>query len=214
MAIALVAIGLPAVLLAMAPERAESSLNLLTPALAVILLVLYAMAVLFSLKDQPDEGDDVEGPRWPVSRGLVILAVSTGGMIAISELLVGSIESFIEETGVSELFLGLILIPIFSNVVDHVVAISVALKNRMDLSLTISVGSAAQVACMVVPVVVLVGFGMGERVGMVFAPIELIVLAAGLALMVPVILDGFSNWLEGAQLLTCYLILAAVLWAF
>ena len=133
-------------------------------------------------------------------------------MILISELLVGSIIPFIEETGISQVFIGIILIPIFGNVVDHIVAITVAMKNKMDLSLTISVGSAAQVACMVLPAIVLFGHVMGQPVGLVFAPTELIAFAAGLLLMVPVLLDGFSNWFEGAELLTCYLVLAAVLW--
>ena len=135
-------------------------------------------------------------------------------MILISELLVGNIMPFVEVTGISEIFIGLILIPIFGNVVDHIVAITVALKNKMDLSLTISVGSAAQVACMVVPVIGIVSMAMGQPMGLVFAPIELIALGVGLLLMIPVLLDGHSNWLEGTQLLTCYLILAAVLWAF
>ena len=95
---------------------------------------------------------------------------------------------------------------------DHIVAISVAMKNRMDLSLTISVGSAAQVACMVLPVIMLASIVMGQPMGLIFTPTEIIALGVGLALMVPVLLDGNSNWLEGAELLTCYLILAAVLW--
>ena len=111
------------------------------------------------------------------------------------------------------MFVGLILIPIFGNVVDHIVAITVGLKNKMDLSLTISVGSAAQVACLVLPMIVLVGFATGQSEGMIFAPVELIAFALGLGLMVGVLLDGSSNWLEGTQLLTAYLILAAVLWA-
>jgi len=142
----------------------------------------------------------------------VVLGASTGGMIGISELMVGSIAPFIEQTGWSQFFIGLILIPIFSNVVDHIVAITVALKNKMDLSLTISVGSAAQVACMVLPAVVLIAYAMGLPNAFVFEPIELIAYAAALLLMIPVLLDGLSNWLEGAELLTCYTVLAAVLW--
>ena len=84
----------------------------------------------------------------------------------------------------------------------------------MDLSLTISVGSAAQIACLVLPTIVLVAMFMGQPMGLVFAPIELVALAVGLLLMVPVLLDGSSNCLEGAELLTAYLIPGAVLWAF
>ena len=132
----------------------------------------------------------------------------------VSELLVGSILPFVESIGISEVFVGLILIPIFSNVVDHIVAISVAMKNRMDLSLTISVGSAAQVACLIIRAVVLIGGAMGHSASLLFAPIELVSLAAGLLLMVPVLLDGESNWVEGAELLTCYSIVAVMLWNF
>ena len=86
------------------------------------------------------------------------------------------------------------------------------MKNRMDLSLTISVGSAAQIACLVIPTIVLVGIAMGPSAGLIFAPLELVTMAVGLLMIVPVLLDGRSNWLEGAQLLTVYLIIATVLW--
>ena len=213
MALALVTIGLPTVLLATSPEKATSALLFLTPTLSAMLLGVYGLTVFFSLRTQPEE--TVEGgPTWGRGKALLVLGASTGGMIFTSELLVGSILPFVETTGISQVFIGLILIPIFGNVVDHIVAITVALKNKMDLSLAISVGSAAQVACLVLPVVVLMSFATGQTMGLVFAPIELIALALGLLLMVPVLLDGQSNWLEGTQLLTCYMILATVLWAF
>ena len=212
MVIAMVAIGLPSLLLVASPEKSAAGASFLSPTLAVLLIIIYGFAVVFSLRRQPDESDDGSGPQWTVRKALLVLAVSTGGIVVISESLVGSIVPFVEATGISQMFVGLILIPLFSNVVDHLVAISVALKNRMDLSLTISVGSAAQVACLVLPAIVLVAFAMGESTGLLFSTTELISLGVGLALMVPVLLDGKSNWLEGAQLLTCYLILAAVLW--
>ena len=210
-AITLVAIGLPTVFAAAAPDASPPNLSFLTPALAITLILIYSMAVFYSLRSQPEEVDN-GGPSWAVALALFVLAASTGGMIVVSELLVSNVVPFIEQTGVSEVFLGLILIPIFSNVVDHVVAISVAMKNRMDLSLTISVGSAAQVGALVLPVIMLVSFAMGEPQAMVFTSMELVALGVGLTLMVPVLLDGLSNWLEGAQLLACYLILASVLW--
>ena len=212
MAIALVALGLPSILSAVAPEKTQNGASFLTLTLSILLLIVYGLAAFFSLRTQPKEREDVGGPRWTARKGLLILAGSTGGIVLISELLVGSILPFVEETGISQVFIGIILIPIFSNVVDHIVAISMAMKNRMDLSLTISVGSAAQVACMVLPIIMLVGLAMGQSVGLIFTPIELVSLSAGLFLMVPVLLDGNSNWVEGAELLVCYLILALVLW--
>ena len=213
MAIAFIAIGLPSVLMITAPETSLSKISFLSPTLAAILLVIYAFAVMFSLRRQPVESDDGDTPGWRLKTAVIVLAGSTGGIIFVSEFLVTSIMPFIEETGVSQVFIGIILIPIFSNVVDHIVAITVAMKNKMDLSLTVSVGSAAQVACMVLPIIVLIASAMGETTAFIFAPVELIVLGAGLALMIPVLLDGASNWLEGAELLTGYAILAVVLWA-
>ena len=214
MVIALIALGLPVLLLATGSEGAQSSVEFLTPTLAVLLIVIYSSSVLFSLREQPSEDEALDsGPAWSPGRGMLVLAAATGGMIFISDVLVGSVEGFIHETGISQVFVGLILIPIFSNVVDHVVAITVALKNRMDLSLTVSVGSAAQISCLLIPSIVLIGIAMGHSAGLVFAPLELVAMAVGLLMIVPVLLDGHSNWLEGAQLLTVYLILATVLWA-
>lgn len=155
MVIALVAIGLPSILLASDPEGLPVSTTVLTPTLCALLLFIYGLAVVFSLRRQPHEEDEGGSPWWSVPKGFLVLGASTGGMVLISEVLVESIIPFVETTGISEVFIGLILIPIFGNVVDHIVAISVAMKNRMDLSLTISVGSAAQVACMVLPVIML-----------------------------------------------------------
>ena len=212
MVIAMIAIGLPSLLSTAASAQGNASASFLAPALATLLIIIYGCAVTFSVRGQPKEQGDGSSPRWTLPKGLLVLATSTGGIVLVSELLVSSVLPFVASTGVSQVFIGLILIPIFSNVVDHMVAISVALKNRMDLSLTISVGSAAQVACLVLPIIVVVGVAMGQPTGLIFTPIELSTLAAALLLMVPVLLDGKSNWLEGAQLLTCYLILALVLW--
>jgi Ca2+:H+ antiporter len=215
MALAVVAIGLPSVVAALDMDQGRVSHGLLAPTLSALLITIYALAVVFSLRRQPEEEGGGGGvARWPVGLGLLVLAGSTAGIVFVSGYLVGSVLPLVEATGISQVFVGLILIPVFSNVVDHIVAITVALKNRMDLSITISVGSAAQVACLVLPGVVLIGTFMSGSAGLVFAPIELLALAAGLALMVPVLLDGESNWLEGAELLTCYLILAVVLWNF
>jgi Ca2+:H+ antiporter len=210
--IAMLVIGLPSVLVAMAPEKAEASASLLTPALCILLLLIYGFTVVFTLRRQTMDEDE-EAPKWPLSKGLLLLGASTGGIVLVSELLVSSVLPFVEATNISEVFIGLIVIPIFGNVVDHIVAISVAMKNKMDMSITISVGSASQVACLVLPVVVLSSILMGRPLGLLFAPVELLALGMGLLLMIPVLLDGISNWLEGAQLLTCYGILALVLFA-
>ena len=210
MVITLVAIGLPAIMVASVPDTARANLGFLVAVLSILQLTIYGFALLFALQNQPSEDEPHRGPQWRPLRALAVLGVSSGGMVLLSELLVSSILPLIEQTGISQVFIGLILIPIFGNVVDHIVAVTVALKNRMDLSLTISVGSAAQIASMVLPIILLVG--LAQNTALVFTPIELISLAIGLTLMVPVLLDGSSNWLEGAELLASYSVLAAVLW--
>jgi len=210
--IALVAIGIPTLLMMGDPEGAQEGGPLLSVVLSAILIILYGFAVVFSLTRQPAEDSDAGGPTWTSSKSLLVLGASTGGIVLISDLLVGSVVPFIEATGVSQIFIGLMLIPIFSNVVDHMVAISVAMKNKMDLSITVSVGSAVQIACLVLPAVVLISFATGQVGGLLFEPAEIAVLAVGLFLMVPVLLDGESNWLEGVELLTSYLIIGAILW--
>ena len=213
--IALVAIGLPTLRSMVASEGADAGAGFLAPVLAAMLIVIYGVSVVFSLRRQPMGDDEAGGPVWTTRKGVLVLAAATIGIVAVSETLVGTVIPFVEATGVSEVFVGLILIPIFSNVVDHLVAITVALKNKMDLSLVVSVGSAAQVACLVLPIVVLIGFATGQSsLGLMFSPVEILVLATGLLLMVPVLLDGDSNWLEGAELLTCYFVVGAVLWTF
>ena len=199
MFIALVAIGLPTLRLMGASEVPGGDASFLAPALAAMLIVIYGFAVVYSLRTPPVEGNEAGSPLWTTRRGLLILGASTGGIVVVSELLVGTVIPFVEATGVSQVFVGLILIPIFGNVVDHLVAITVALKNKMDLSLVVSVGSAVQVACLVLPIVVLIGFATGQSVGLIFSPLELLVFATGLLLMVPVLFDGDSNWLEGAE---------------
>ena len=212
--IALVVIGLPSLRMLGGTEVSDTGARYLAPSLAVMLIVIYGFAVVFTLRRQPVESGDASSPAWTTRRGVLTLFAATFGIVVISELLVGSVVPFVEETGVSQVFVGLILIPIFSNVVDHLVAVTVALKNKMDLSLVVSVGSAAQVACLVLPVIVLIGFATGQSAGLIFSPLELVVLATGLLLMVPVLLDGDSNWLEGAELLTTYCVLGAVLLTF
>jgi Ca2+:H+ antiporter len=210
--IALVAIGIPTLLIASDSGSAQEGGAPLFAVLSIMLIIVYGFAVVFSLSRQPAEDSEADGPTWTPTKSLVILGASTGGILLISELLVSSVVPFIETTGVSQIFIGLMLIPIFSNVVDHMVAISVAMKNKMDLSITVSVGSAVQVACLVLPTVVLISYAMGHAGGLVFEPAEIAVLAAGLFLMVPVILDGESNWLEGIELLATYAIIGAILW--
>jgi Ca2+:H+ antiporter len=122
--------------------------------------------------------------------------------------LVGVVEHVVVNLGWTEFFLGIVIIPIVGNVAEHLVAVQVAAKDQMQLSLEISLGSSLQIALFVAPVLVYVSLLMGNPMDLVFNEFELIALTAAALIAALVALDGESNWMEGAQLLVVYVILA------
>jgi Ca2+:H+ antiporter len=126
----------------------------------------------------------------------------------ISEILVGSVEHTAEALGMTSVFVGVFVVAIIGNAAEHSTAILVALKNRMDLSLGIAIGSSIQIALFVAPVLVLASYVIGPQpLNLVFTPAE--VAAVGLAVLIvgQIAVDGESNWLEGVQLLAVYVVL-------
>lgn len=126
----------------------------------------------------------------------------------MSELLVATVEPVVASMGVSEFFLGVILIPIIGNVAEHLVAVKAALKNEMDLSVEIAIASSLQVALFVAPLLVFISLLLGNPLQLIFNEFELLALIAGVIIAAFVAQDGESNWLEGAELLAVYVILA------
>jgi Ca2+:H+ antiporter len=125
----------------------------------------------------------------------------------LSEILVGVVEPVVTQLGITEFFLGIILVPIVGNVAEHLVGVQAALKNRMELSLAISLGSSLQIALFVAPLLVFISLLMGNPLTLIFNQFELIALVGGALIAALVALDGESNWLEGAQLLVVYAII-------
>jgi Ca2+:H+ antiporter len=146
--------------------------------------------------------------RWSIRAALLILGISTLGVVYLSEVLVGAVEPVVNTLGLSEFFIGLIVIPIIGNVAEHIVAVQMALKNKMTLSVEISLASSLQIALFVAPLLVFISLLFGNRLTLVFNPLELIALIAGVLIAALVSADGESNWLEGAELLAIYIILA------
>jgi Ca2+:H+ antiporter len=136
------------------------------------------------------------------------MLIATAAVAWLSEVLVASVEPVLAQLGWTEFFVGIVIIPIIGNVAEHLVAVEVATKNQMDLSLGISVGSSLQVALFVAPVLVCLSLLMGNPLTLVFNQFELVALVASALIAALVALDGESNWMEGAQLLVVYLILA------
>jgi Ca2+:H+ antiporter len=184
---------------------------------AVVMILLYVLGILFSLKNKSASGIEIpvkEQENWSISKSLIILTLATGGIVWMSELLVGSVEAVVQGTGISEFFLGIILVPIIGNIAEHLVAIKVAYKNHMELSTEIAISSSLQIALFVAPVLVFVSLAMGHPLTLVFNSFELAALGSGVLLCFFVSEDGETNWLEGAALLALYIIFALAFYIF
>jgi Ca2+:H+ antiporter len=212
MALAVVALTIPAVF-AIGPESArpsEEAISFLSDGLAIVLIVVYALYILFSLRQESPEAESREhheAPTMKLSYALGLMAVSTVGVVIMSEVLVGTIEPVAEQWGLSALFIGVMLIPIVGNIAEHIVAVQVAVQNKMDLSLGIAIGSGLQIALFVTPVLVGISILIGHPMTLVFNSYELAGLIGAALIAVLISVDGESNWLEGAQLLALYLML-------
>lgn len=180
---------------------------------AVVLLVAYVAQMIFSLRTHSflyneSEAVEMHGARWSIGHALVVLGVTTVIIAILSELLVEGVEYLTTSLHWSETFVGVILVAIIGNAAEHMTAVTVALRDRMELALSIATGSTLQIALFVAPVLVFVGLIMGHPMDLVFGLFELV--AMGIALLISnlVAQDGESNWLEGVQLLAAYAILA------
>ena len=146
--------------------------------------------------------------QWTTRQALGVLGLATVGIALMSEFLVGSVEPVTKQLGFSEFFVGIIIIPIIGNVAEHMVAVQVAMKNKMDLSLSIALGSSLQIALFVAPVLVFISLLLGHPLTLEFNGFEMISLTAAAVIAAFVAIDGESNWLEGAMLLAVYAIIA------
>ena len=194
----------------------HDAVEYLSLGVAGIMILLYVLALVHQLRDSTAhtyEDDEYktaeqEAPHWSAVKAGAVLLLATVAIVWMSELLVGTIEHVILEIGITEFFLGIIIIPVIGNVAEHLVAVRVAAKNQMELSLAISVGSSLQVALFVAPLLVFISLLMGNPLTLVFNRFELIALSAAVLIAGLVSLDGESNWLEGAMLLAIYVIIA------
>ena len=207
--------GLPAV----GEERVDfgSDLEQLSLGVAIVLLLSYAAGLWFSLKTHRSvfnpfgEEQDEEAHHWPVRRAAIYLAVAAVAVGLMSEILVGSISEASEEIGLSEFFVGVFVVAIVGNAAEHWVAVLVAAKDKMDLAVNIAVGSSAQIALFVAPVLVLLSFVVGpDPMALVFNGYELGALLFAVLIANLVTQDGESNWFEGVQLLALYAVLGLV----
>jgi Ca2+:H+ antiporter len=196
----------------------DPALNLLSLCVAGILILLYLLSLLFTFRtpqreehsgvDDHSDEEQTHKAKWSVPVSLGVLAASTIAIVFLSEFLVGAVEPVVESLGVSKLFLGVIIIPIVGNVAEHIVGVQVALKYKMDLSLAISLGSSMQVALFVAPLLVFISLLFGPELTLFFSLFEVATLTLAVFSATLVSVDGESNWLEGAQLLAVYVVVA------
>jgi Ca2+:H+ antiporter len=184
----------------------------LSISVACVLLLLYAGSLLFSLHTHEDlfRGDETETtpPVWSERRAMLVLMAAAAVIAVESELMVGAIGPVVASLGVSKLFLGVIVIPVVGNAAEHSTAVLMALRNRMDVSLNIATSSSTQVAMFVAPVCVFASLLLGHPMTLLYSNYELTAVTAAVAIAVLISMDGKSHWLEGAQLLATYVIVA------
>jgi Ca2+:H+ antiporter len=139
---------------------------------------------------------------------LTVLVAAAALLAVLSEILVGAIEPSIATTGLSAFFVGVVLIPTIGNLAEHLVAVQLALRDKMEFAMAVTFGSSLQVALFVAPVLVLVGVVIGQPMNLVFTPLEVAAVAAAVGITALIAIDGETNWLEGALLMLVYGILA------
>jgi len=201
---------------------------------AIIMLIVYGLFLFFQLKthtqyyqdkkkeddlkkeedkeqdkkkEEEEESEEDERPQLTMAFALIALAVVTVFVAVCSDYLVDSLDEVTQAWGISETFAGMILLPIVGNAAEHLTAVTVAMKNKLDLSIGVAVGSSQQIAMMVVPLLVILGWIMDQPMSLYFDVFETAVLFMTVIVVHSLIMDGESNWFEGAMLLSVYCIL-------
>lgn len=232
MNLAVIAILLPTAVGFTSITVPETTLQNLSDAVAIILIAVYGLTLLFSMKthtylydvgtadyeqaldkNPSDALSELTEPAAPehapnLKLWISVLVVATLVVAVESELLVNALEPATEQLGLSPLFTGVILLPIIGNAAEHATAVTVAMKNKMELSVSVAVGSSMQIALFVAPLLVLAGWVLGEPMDLTFDPLELVAVAVAVLITNSISSDGRSNWLEGTLLLATYAILS------
>ncbi|MFL6529738.1 MAG: calcium/proton exchanger [Chthoniobacterales bacterium] len=188
----------------------------LSLALALVLFLTYFCILGFSLKThkhffQSAEGEfEEKGVHWSRMKASIILVAATAVVALLSEFLVGTIESVRTTVGITETFVGVIVVAIVGNAAEHSTAVVMAMKNKMDLSVGIAIGSSLQIALFVAPVLVFLSYAFGRPMDLEFSLPEIFAVVASIYILFQICGDGETNWIEGIQLLSVYVILGVL----
>lgn len=182
----------------------------LSISISIIILVLYLCSLYFSFfthKDIYGTEHELLYPKWSKKKSITVLILATLFVAFESELLIGSIDPMTKQLHLSKLFVGLVIIPIIGNAAEHATAVMMALKNKMDIAVEIAVGSSLQIMLFIAPILVLISLAFKPMI-LIFNTVEILALSVSVIIANKVCYDGESNWLEGLQLVSVYLILA------
>ncbi len=201
------------------PEKEQN----LSFAIAIVLFVTYLGTIYFSLHTHKDlfvgkaiqgaaydvgREEEEAGEHWSATKSSLVLLVSTIFVAVMSEFLVGAVEQAREALGFSEVFVGVIIVAIVGNAAEHSSAVLMAMKNKMDLSISIALGSSIQIALFVAPVLLFTSYLFGKPMNLEFTIPEVVAVLTSVWIVEQICSDGEGNWLEGLQLLSVYIILA------
>jgi Ca2+:H+ antiporter len=183
--------------------------------ISVVLFVVYLLSLIFSLRTHRtlflgEEGEHQAHEEfkkgWSTGKSVGVLLLSTAGVAVVSEFLVGAVEATAHAWGLTEVFVGVIVVAVIGNAAEHSTAVLVAMKNKMDLAMNIAIGSSLQVALFVAPVLVFLSYVFGKPMDLRFTLFEVLAVAAAVGVVNMVAQDGETHWMEGVLLLAVYLV--------
>ena len=209
--LAVTALLMPALFALSQSTETDLEREVVSGTVAAVLIALYAAALFFTLVThehlfRTPTAD--EHASWSRAKAIGVLLVATAFVALEAEFLVASLEPALQDLGLSELFVGLIVIPIIGNAAEHSSAIMFALRNKVDVTLEIAIGSSTQIALFVAPALVFISLFVGHPMDFIFSTFEVAAVALSTVLVFMISTDGRSNWLEGAQLTGAYVIMA------
>lgn len=211
--LALTAILVPDIFHLVRADEALPYMDRISIAIAIILLVIYAISLIFALKTHAhlyaaeDHGTPEELPPWSFRKALVVLVSATVGIIVLAEFLVGALEPAIDSFGFTHTFVGVMVLAVVGGAAENSTAIMMAVKGKMALAFNLAFESSKLIALFVAPVLVLVSHAVGHPMSLEFSHMEVVGIAVGVGAASLIALDGESNWLEGVMLLGVYAIL-------
>jgi Ca2+:H+ antiporter len=223
MGLSAIALLMPAVFHIIVQGKSNVREQDLSLEIAVVLIITYVLSLIFTLRthshlytggiDKKDEQEAIGTHGWSKTQSIATLLIATALVALMSEFLVGAVEEASKALGLTEIFVGVIVVAIIGNAAEHSTAVLVALKNKMDLALNIAIGSSMQVALFVAPVLVFASYLFRKPMNLLFTPLEVVAIGVSVAIVTLISQDGESNWMEGVLLLAVYAILGITFFA-